>query len=1339
MHNNVPDESDDDGDGVDNDFIRVPNFSFPGLEDMPKIPEVYEEEEASTQNEPPPRTYIPASLSASLSSAASLKDVPLHNDADEPFGSGTPAPFVVGGGGSGDDGNDEDDIEALAANVEALAAKACALASVPIPDYADAFQRKNKKYELKKYRDRDQRKRRKDKDPNSIILANKTSDILSEFKSYVSKVETEQTAGALDILNAHGSNDNNGRSDGNESRGLIVREWSYNDDKNNPPYIRRKSTGDGSLLRFLDEESVLAADDASTSSAIPAGDGEDGKNTNHDDDDDEDFSDNRVGLIISYRHYHHYWHTVFRSKKFKIGTVWVILACVLVGAFIGISSSGGNTENSEEELLARVGGLDLARSPSPHHEEVDRLGDGGEEEEEEDPPRQHEPKNGEAVKDAFDHVVAVVGSPPMDRTEGRLPPDRDGAVGTPPPSDPATGRAPNAWNDDSLEQYVAEKYAPKWFARVAGWGGSTYTEAVHFCASQGMAICPYDAICPGGPTHGVYQDNTRVVVSEEGGGSNKEQWIPISDEANEWVQAGPYLTCMLYRDVYSDPPDWGISGGTGNEIVTQYVMCCKADELGVEDQSQSQMDSTHDEHNASTTSSVAGSNVGDSYHDETLGATLEEDFPTYRAKWFSRSDGWTGQTYDEAWIFCMNGHHMTICPYDAYCPMAQLGVPFDGPRDEQNRTSWAPIGDAYNGWVSVGVEKACSTYESLHDKPADWGISGLGAEPLTRHIMCCEAEATQSRDPRPTSPPAPVLPPVKEVGSQFAPLPSEEPNSTAIANPSSKAPEEATAATDVSASVLTYRAIWHDRSSGWTGQTYDEAFSFCSKIPGHDLCPYEVYCPLGESGEPYGNIMIDEPYGSWAPVSDDFNEWVRVSGDNNTCALFTSINPGRPNWGLTGEDNEEVTRHIMCCETDNLEGDASAVVDVDEKYAPTWYHRDKISGDGWFGKTYTDAIAFCALKDSGIPCPYEAICPDGPGGMPTGGSREAQEAWAPIMDIPNGWVNVGSSSDSCELYNSIHSSPPLWGLVGRLIEGEQFLDIDVMDITADIMCCREPLEGDTTTTLQTTASSIVPVASTSYEQDILDKHHPIWFSRKHGYGGTTHEEAAAFCKGIGDMVLCPREAYCPETSEKPLFFQRDPFTGEQWAPVESSDTRPGRKWILVGPLDGESQSTCATFDDVKGMKPRGWSVDTSDSGLKENVLCCLNPNHLIKEINFAKTLDRIWLDESYGWNGGSHDDAKEFCQKLGGNKRLCPYTAYCPHGPGQPVIGGHDIDFNMEGEQWAPVNHESSYWVMIGRKYGNSATTCMDNWELEGREPPTWGTSNERADLKKHIMCCSLS
>ena len=72
-------------------------------------------------------------------------------------------------------------------------------------------------------------------------------------------------------------------------------------------------------------------------------------------------------------------------------------------------------------------------------------------------------------------------------------------------------------------------------------------------------------------------------------------------------------------------------------------------------------------------------------------------------------------------------------------------------------------------------------------------------------------------------------------------------------------------------------------------------------------------------------------------------------------------------------------------------------------------------------------------------------------------------------------------------------------------------------------------------------------------------------------------------------------------------------------------------------------------------------------------------------------------------------------------------------------MGGHEEDFGTEGEQWAPVygGVKTNQWVMIGQKYQNRATTCMDSEQLEGDEP-SWGLSKENASMKKYIMCCSF-
>ena len=70
-------------------------------------------------------------------------------------------------------------------------------------------------------------------------------------------------------------------------------------------------------------------------------------------------------------------------------------------------------------------------------------------------------------------------------------------------------------------------------------------------------------------------------------------------------------------------------------------------------------------------------------------------------------------------------------------------------------------------------------------------------------------------------------------------------------------------------------------------------------------------------------------------------------------------------------------------------------------------------------------------------------------------------------------------------------------------------------------------------------------------------------------------------------------------------------------------------------------------------------------------------------------------------------------------------------------MGGHSVDLNLEGEQWAPVFGTSNEWVLVGTKYENLATTCFMHDVLEGG-PPEWGLTNENTAIKKYIQCCQF-
>lgn len=358
-----------------------------------------------------------------------------------------------------------------------------------------------------------------------------------------------------------------------------------------------------------------------------------------------------------------------------------------------------------------------------------------------------------------------------------------------------------------------------------------------------------------------------------------------------------------------------------------------------------------------------------------------------------------------------------------------------------------------------------------------------------------------------------------------------------------------------------HKPVWFDRSSGWSGSSWGEAQDFCSSQFGDDgtvmrVCDLGAYCPLpGHQPIQGAREMPDDDRGAWSPFGNMQNGWVRVDS-TQSCTVYNTMYGSAPGWGYTGAGANAITQNIMCCKTthvasaseptplnsevsvsDNTDATISfdngastpatspaattpASVNTEKptndklvqstfdtnaaKYIPNWFDRS-----AWKGTSYSDGIEFCAGR-GWVLCPYEAYCPLGPGAHLYGGVRNADSMWAPLIDIPNGWVQVGSV-DTCELYNALHPHPPLWGLNG---EGDA-------EVTEHIMCC------DSGFTTIAEASQLASQTSlydtpTVKEQDVLYNFNPVWFQRKHGYGGTTHEEALDFCKHISnDMELCP--------------------------------------------------------------------------------------------------------------------------------------------------------------------------------------------------------------------------
>ena len=164
------------------------------------------------------------------------------------------------------------------------------------------------------------------------------------------------------------------------------------------------------------------------------------------------------------------------------------------------------------------------------------------------------------------------------------------AANPPPASSEATlqneegtdGRLSVFWGDQS-DQTTAEptatedlyykavmKYRPVMYDRQKGWAGHTYREALIFCnAHNGMAVCPYDAVCPitEGEPLGGYRD-----------GAHSEMWMPITDLYNDYVQVAARDRCTRYSVKYGvdEGPEWGVTGmGEDVEGLTRNLMCCQ--------------------------------------------------------------------------------------------------------------------------------------------------------------------------------------------------------------------------------------------------------------------------------------------------------------------------------------------------------------------------------------------------------------------------------------------------------------------------------------------------------------------------------------------------------------------------------------------------------------------------------------------------------------------------------------------------------------------------------------------------------------------------------------------
>ena len=935
------------------------------------------------------------------------------------------------------------------------------------------------------------------------------------------------------------------------------------------------------------------------------------------------------------------------------------------------------------------------------------------------------------------------------------------------------------------EQMTNEKYDGVWFDRTTGWMGANYFLATSFCAKQGfMTICPYEAYCPEGA------DGAPIGGVKVGFRGERDQWAPIGDKKNGWVQVGPDNSCVKRSDWTEESAAWEFTI-EGSQMVTQHVMCCPV--AGVHAGNSDAVTQEEAATSATVPPPAPTMNTIKAEQENNSQMAMVND----NGVWFDRTTGWVDSDYYMAMSFCAQQGLMVVCPYEAYCPDGADGVPLGGVKvgEGGEQDQWAPIGNKKNEWVQVGPDNSCVKRTDMTEMSPQWEFTAEGSHMVTQHIMCCPVFGAQAGNGNAIT---------QEAATSETVPPPPPPTPASAPTPAVEVTAEAKKA-QFDWAAEAYEPEWFDRNSGWTGSNYVEAIDFCKQQQGRTICPYEAYCPMTKSvgSEPFGGSKSEY---SWAPIDDSENWWVQVSG-TDTCQLFNEMNGGPPSWGMGGK-NELETRYVLCCKqpdagmndadyyhssmADETDTQTEVVIAKDEcKDHPTAI----ITPQGQTCDTFISHVgrvnlhnARCghetALKDeNGETLLIKDVCRlscGACGGVwplppPVATPVEQQQTAQTVavnsamkrmkmFDRDSGWEGssysealmfCGSKRATVCPYESYCPQGPGSSVMGDAVSGSQwapFINIanGWVQIGTDATCMPYnslnsfPPEWGLTGSNKAETSHImccepdenwipadqVAKVTLSSAPSEIDKMAMDMFKPiwfERKHGWNGGSHADA-------EKFCNNIGdmeLCPAMALCPdggkLFNDKQPFPGEQWVPLNDGD------WTFVG----AGGNTCQQYH-VLNNKPSS-DVDSMPEAVKQHMMCCAKSREAAGEQNLEEVLkgsmEPTWYSRSDGWNGGSHSDAIDFCQQEG--KKLCPYVGYCPYGEGSQAFPGHPIDFNTESVQWSPwAEGTGEGWVMVSQKYQNSATTCMTYKDLEGGIPP-WEDSDNFAEAKKYVLCCN--
>jgi len=842
-----------------------------------------------------------------------------------------------------------------------------------------------------------------------------------------------------------------------------------------------------------------------------------------------------------------------------------------------------------------------------------------------------------------------------------------------------------------------QKYEPQWFHRGGnnGYTGTTYQDAINYChtkksqiTNQQMTLCPYDAICPMGPKI------SPAIISLE---RENKQLSPMIDKPGTWIHLGGKEVCTA--DVWTTAiAEVGVGVGKEKDI-TKHVMCCipsanNNEKDGVADQIIKDTEKEMNEVSSTTTATATTTAVhttvtmtGGSISQ--LNTQLSDSYHKYEARWFTRSTGWDGSTLNEGMEFCasktsqITKQHMTICPYDAMCPLGPLTQPEALPIEFATALSDDTSGEAAQRspildktgpnpiWVSLNGEKKCTgtMWETTTATTAENEFVDD-----TAYIMCCILIVVADQAGS------------DGVGSSSINTNNNEPVAVIDTVDGTDTEDTTTASSMYDEVKLEYRPVLYDKESGWVGTTYDAAYTYCSSHMRNGeklrLCPYEAYCPRGPTSVPYGGFIKDQSgipkTRMLAPIYNNRDWWVDI-GSENSCTLHEEI----PTWGLVGTyqgkaysgtdayGDETVPERIMCCG-----GDKSS------------WHVGNIP-DLW---TLPTTISTSALTNDAT-------------ATTTTTTTTTATATAPVME---NWGAISATTTIAASTSEELGTDTLLSLVKKY----------------------SPSKWDRTNGWlgKTYSAALEFCASKGYVPCSYEAYCPLG-PGKHVVGGVISTTSYAPLMSIpnGWVSIGPDQTCMPYNAVNTV----PPLWGLKSETTVNDVDITGHIMCCAEPIVGS------------GLYPTDLDNGLYEMNIDAQATTSLERSEA--EQSVIDMYHPTWYSHRQGYHGTTIDEAEEFCNNAA-DKTLCPLEAVCPDGPpSESTHKAIFLDrLPFDGEQWTPTSgrwegDDRPDWVVIGTIGGATANTGAGTCTTLSNSQNVvkmWDGSSGRSEHKQFVLCC---